>query len=222
MSLGEFSEWEHFLEFEDDKSFQTDLHRKQFEEYLVHQKAIDDAKNNPFEFLFTDIINPEKFVYNFKAAFQNNTSTYDIYTCVSDDAQCCIAINPQMRKVDHLVFPNWLDNTLKVADHLVVFYIQTYKNEACVRQVGHGDETSRYFQLQTYSCDHIKTVGLELKRIYSGRNEHAHRMIKKAGKQRLIVPDRKKIQYENVKRFETAFFRLQLAFSNAYPAYVIS
>ena len=124
-----------------------------------------------------------------------------------------------MRKVSHLLFPNWLDNTLKVADHIVLFYIQVFKNDVCRKSPKHGVETSRYLQLQTYDCNDIRTAGVKLKEIYNGRNDHAHRLIEENGKHKLIKLNRNRIRNEKMKLFETAFSRLQCAFLTAYPTY---
>ncbi|GAB4053574.1 hypothetical protein [Spirosoma litoris] len=217
MNFDELDKWENFDETSNDNVFL----KQQFQELLSFQELLKNALLQPFEHLFSDIIYPAKLVYRFKELFLKYPTSYDIYDVLSDDSSCCISLNPKMRQVNDLLFPNWLDNTLKVVDHLVVYYIQIYLSVPFENAGKHGIETSRYIQLQKQACPHVRYAGSLLEDIYKSRNLNSHRTTQIAGKLVIQKINRHEIKRKNINNFEKAFLKIQSAFTMAYPSYSI-
>lgn len=218
MTYDAFDKWEDF----ENSNSNNELYKEQFKDFISFESRLKEALKKPFEYLLSDIIFPQKITHNFKELFTKYPTNYDIYDVLEDDSSCCVAINPKMRQVDARLFPNWLDNTLKVADHLVTYYIQIYLSLAFKAEGKHGTETSRYIQLQRQSCPHVKYAGFMLEDIYKSRNLHSHRTIEIAGEIVIQKINRHEMKRKNIINFEKAFSKLQLAFTDAYPAYKIS
>ena len=216
MNFDELDKWEDFAE----TNGSDNPYKEQFLEFITYEDLRKEALKKPFEYLFSDIINPNLLTHLFKEQFESYPADYSIYEVLNDDSKCCIALCPKMINISPDIFPNWIDNVLKVADHLILYYIQNFIKEEPVKYPNHGVETSRYLQVETFDCNDIRTAGQKLKYIYENRNIHAHRTHYNGSKHILPKVNRNKIRYNCMKEIVTGYKRLQSAFSKAYPKYV--
>jgi hypothetical protein len=182
------------------------FHLEIIADYLEKEKRKNSAKDRPFEYFYEDV-SGKALAVDFRTALGEK-----YYKPASDDAQSCLNICNEFRKISSWSIVGWLQNALKFADHIVLHYIQEKCKLLPERQANAGVEKSRYIQLSKMQGD-IAIAGALLKDLYDLRNGLEHRTIThNDGRQELISPKRNLIRKEVVKMFPEVFRKVGLGY----------
>lgn len=125
---------------------------------------------------------------------QVQTLTNEVYELAKGDATNCTGVANSINKLEEK--PSlyiWLQNALKITDHLALHYLQNIINEVPTRQNDAGVERSRYIQINQRKNDAEK-AGRILDKLYEWRNKLEHRYANvpnEPDKQKIIAPNYK-------------------------------
>lgn len=151
----------------------------------AEEQRSEQIKKYPFEYFYEDIIASQLGI-----DFSKILSIGD-YKNIKEDAKECLDICNEFRKLSSRIVNTWLQSSLKVADYLVLHFIQGIKKDRPKTYSGLGVERARYRQLTEYIGETEKNLGAKLEALYSARNSNEHRTYKNEdGTQTLLRPDR--------------------------------
>lgn len=174
-----------------------------FDEYIAKERRKEQqTKENPFVYFYSDVIAAD-ILYDFQPVLGDR-----MYKDASEDAQTCLSICDEFRKLSGYSVAGWLQNALKFTDNIVLHYIQNVCREKPEKYDNAGIEKSRYIQLSGKQGD-ISVAGARLKELYDLRNRFEHRTkIHPDGTQELIRPQKNQARRIIVKLYPVALKKL--------------
>lgn len=186
----------------DKDKFEDKIYNFALNDLISSEEKKKEYFKNPVEYFYQDTIS-ETVKFDFRSALG-----ISYYNPASDDALACLEICC-FNELNPYRVHGWLVSAFKFIDHFVLHFIQDIKEETPKKI--HGDEISRYIQLQGFKGQ-ISKVGVNLIILYKLRNKQLEHRTKKFanGKQELLKPDRKKV-YSRIKMMYPEALKLLLS-----------
>lgn len=188
-----------------------------FSTYLADEQMRIDANQEPFNWLYRDIINVENLYFDFNAALGGA-----IYVEANREASVCLGITLLVSNMDSKMIFLWISSVLKTIDYVVVHYLQDYMGLEMAGVGQPGEDRARYRQLQGLP-NPMGTAGTLLDNVYTMRNASEHRTLTNpsTGRVSLKRPPIGKIMQESKYCFHNAFKNILEGYKVAFAQHVL-
>jgi hypothetical protein len=186
-------------------------HKIEFIKLLEEKQNITKAKEDPFNYFFTDIISRQD-IFNFETVLKGT------YGTAQEHAGCCIDIFIRFSQLEaNISLYQWLSSAIKVVNCIAIHYLQEVLGEQPQKQGYACKERSQYIQINTKGVKAQK-AGSVMDNLFEYRNEMEHPIKndpKSPGKQIFFKPNYRRFK----KNIEKTLPKALNSFDDAYKEY---